>query len=289
VARRVRTTLAGHEQRIWALAYAPDGKTLAAAAGAWSPGGDAGSVRLWDPVAGTLRRELAGIKTLCFAVAFAPDGKTLATGGTDNIIRLWDPVTGAQSATLRGHDGAIRCLAFTRDGKTLASASFDGLVKYWDVASRTEKALMPAHGGGCIGLAFSPDGKVLATFGRPNRNHAPGVETLTEVKLWDAPILKERANLRGHRGEVRAVAFAPDGKTVVSAGGDADGPAELKVWDVASGEPRRDVAGRLARALNAVVFSPDGQLLASVGGVEGRPGNVQLSDLRASAGEDAEP
>ena len=280
--------MTGHEQRIWALAYAPDGKTLASAAGDWSASGDAGAVRLWDPVAGTLRLELAGIKALCFAVAFAPDGKTLATGGTDNVVRLWDPITGALKATLRGHDGAVRGLAFTRDGKTLASASFDGLVKYWDVASRSEKALMPAHAGGCIGLAFSPDGKVLATFGRPGPNDAAGRDALTEVKLWDAPILKERANLRGHRGQVRGVAFAPDGKTLASAGGEADSPAELKLWDVASGELRRDVAGRHAHALNGLAFSADGRNLASVGGVEGRPGSVHLSDVVASAGEGAD-
>ena len=195
----------------------PDGKTLASAAGDWSASGDAGEVRLWDPVAGTLRLELAGIKALCFAVAFSPDGKTLATGGTDNVVRLWDPVSGALKATLRGHDGAVRGLAFTRDGKTLASASFDGLVKYWDVASRSEKALMPAHAGGCIGLAFSPDGKVLATFGRPSRSGRRG--TTQRGEALGRAILKERANLLGHRGPVRAVAFAPDGKTLATAGG----------------------------------------------------------------------
>src|SRR5262249_11276610 len=67
-ARRVRVTLAGHEHRIWALAYSPDGKTLAAADGRWSAGGDAGAVRLWDPAAGTLRRALPGIASLCFAL-----------------------------------------------------------------------------------------------------------------------------------------------------------------------------------------------------------------------------
>jgi WD40 repeat protein len=128
-----------------------------------------------------------------------------------------------------------------------------------------------------MGVAFSPDGKVLATTGNLGDGSDVG-----EVKLWDAPIAKERANLVGHRGKAPSLAFAADGKTLVTAGGAGDGPGELKVWDVSTGELKREVAGPPRRA-EALGIAPDGKWIVSVGhgGVDGRAGEVTLRDLAA--------
>ena len=40
------------------------------------------------------------------------------------------------------------------------------------------------------------------------------------VKLWDTSSGKAKSSLRGHKGEIRAVAFAPDGDTLVSGSDD---------------------------------------------------------------------
>ncbi len=58
-------------------------------------------------------------------------------------------------------------------------------------------------------MAFCPDGKTLASTG--------GDHT---VQLWDAATGEPRAILRGHQGQVSAVAFSPDGKTLASASHD---------------------------------------------------------------------
>jgi WD40 repeat protein len=52
------------------------------------------------------------------------------------------------------------------------------------------------------------------------------------VKIWDAATGHEVRTLKGHRGEVRAVCFSPDGKRLASAAREDT----LKVWDARTGK-----------------------------------------------------
>ena len=79
--QRFGTVRFRHGDKILCLAYAPDGKTLAA-------GGGNDPVRLWDAESGKLLNVLKDIWTM--ALAFSPDGKFLATGGGYKVIRVWD-------------------------------------------------------------------------------------------------------------------------------------------------------------------------------------------------------
>ena len=46
------------------------------------------------------------------------------------------------------------------------------------------------------------------------------------IKLWDVATCQERDALRGHAGEVRSVAFSPDGETLASGSNDTT----IKLW-----------------------------------------------------------
>ena len=67
-------------------------------------------------------------------------------------------------------------------------------------------------------MAFSPDGKRLAAatagFERV-LTMVPG-----ETVVWDWKRAKPRLTLRGYNGDVRAVAYSPDGKRLVTGGSD---------------------------------------------------------------------
>ena len=87
--RRARATLKGHEDAVEAVAFSPDGKTLASAGGSPSNPRKPGELRLWDAATGEARATLKGHEDTVNAVAFSPDGKTLASAGDDWTVRLW--------------------------------------------------------------------------------------------------------------------------------------------------------------------------------------------------------
>jgi mono/diheme cytochrome c family protein len=64
---------------------------------------------------------------------------------------------------------------------------------------------------------------------------------------------------RGHRGSVRALAFAPDGKTFASAGEDET----VRIWNIESGKSRQLASG--LDEPRALAFSPDGRHLLTGG------------------------
>ena len=83
------TPYGGHAGPVLAVAYAPDGATLAT-------GGEDGTVRIWDARTGQQQQELTGHTDWVRSVAYAPDGATLATGSNDRTVRIWNPRNGTQ-------------------------------------------------------------------------------------------------------------------------------------------------------------------------------------------------
>lgn len=146
----------GHTTAILAVAFAPDGKTLATAA--WG-----GTIRLWDTETFTIRQTLTAHKSAVNCLAFSPDGMLLASGSKDRTVKLWDPQTGEERATLQGHVTPVRALAFSPDSRILASADLS--VRLWDVATGREKRIFKGHHHAINAVAFSPDGTTLASAG----------------------------------------------------------------------------------------------------------------------------
>ena len=80
---QVGSRLTGHTHPVAALAFSPDGKTVAT--------GSLDSVRLWDVA--TRRQvgsEFTGLTGVVASLVFSSDGKKLLAASLDNSVRLWD-------------------------------------------------------------------------------------------------------------------------------------------------------------------------------------------------------
>jgi RNA polymerase sigma factor (sigma-70 family) len=240
--------LPGEECGILALAFAPDGQTLAS-------GNRHGTIRFWDVNDGTERRVEAGSPRFTgshsgyvSSLAFSPDGKFLVSGGgVDQSVRLWESKTGKQIQKWQGHTDHVDDVIFSPDGRTLVSSSMDNTVRLWDAAGGKQlRQLDGPQSSAAHAARFSPDGKTLTTA---NYDKA--------VRLWDTASGKEVRKLEGHTEYVNASAFSPDGKTLASVGEDRT----LRLWDLATGKERHVL--RHTSAVNKVAFSLDGSMVAS--------------------------
>jgi WD40 repeat protein len=156
--RELHTFESGKELR-GAVAFSPDGKTLAVPAGA--------SVRLLEVATGKEYRRLRTGRGELRAVLFSPDGKLLAAI-SGRAIRLWEVATGKELfPPVEEYGIQIRSGALSPDGKLLALAagSFDGTVSLWEMATARRRRKFAGHQGSVDSVAFSADGRTLASGG----------------------------------------------------------------------------------------------------------------------------
>jgi RNA polymerase sigma factor (sigma-70 family) len=247
---RLGTVRWRHGFGVSALAYSPDGKTIAAA-------GAGRALTLWDAATGKEVRQFPNINQP-IGLAFSPDGKTLASGVGWENIRLWDVATGRERFPSEEHHAFINHVRFTPNGAGLISLSRDRRILWWDLATQTSRRQFTWTGQGGIHAALSPDGKVIAAGDRSREG--------CFVRLWDTATGKELCRHTGHREEVGALAFSPDGKLIASGAGwfgqkDNSG----HVWEAATGRLIRRFEGHHS-CVGGVTFAPDGLSVASGAG-----------------------
>jgi WD40 repeat protein len=193
------------------------------------------------------------------ALAFTPDGRYGLSGDGFGVLRLLD--LGKETADERwtpdlslrpkgrgdSKPRGIRAVAVSADGQWALSAQ-GVYIHVWDLETRKEVALLVGHEEkGVLCACFSPDGALIASGGRDQT-----------LRLWDRKTGKELRSITGQEGEVKAVAFSPDGRSLLAAGGGA-----IVLWSVEGGRELRRI--KPGGSINGLAFLPSGRYFLTGG------------------------
>ncbi|MDR3637881.1 MAG: hypothetical protein P4L84_29015 [Isosphaeraceae bacterium] len=204
--------------RVNALRFSPDGKTLAAGGGEPTRSGD---LSLWEVASGKLIHEWKERHAdAVLSLDFSPDGKRLASGGADKVARVTDVASGKVINVFEGHTHHVLGVSFRADGRVLATAGADSTVVIWDMISgeRTKKI-----------EGWTKEVTSLQFIGATNQILTSAGDNL--VRIVD-----------DHGGQVRAMAKLPDfmqsaasaATAGVIVGGGED--SVLRIWNGATGQ-----------------------------------------------------
>lgn len=141
---------------ITAIAYAPDGKTLAS-------GASDGTVAIWSLASGKLQQAMKRHKAPVVALSYSPDGNRLVSASTDRKLILWD-LGGRVLAEVVGRGpGSLSDAAFCSEGKEVAWASSRAGLYTWDLEAGQVQQLEPRETEfACVKLVWRRDGVLLA-------------------------------------------------------------------------------------------------------------------------------
>jgi WD40 repeat protein/tRNA A-37 threonylcarbamoyl transferase component Bud32 len=248
-----------HLGKVDAVAFSPDGKTLAVPRGR-----EVALERLYGdprPPCQTLP-PAAGTNTNFWMMAVSPDFRRVAVraGGATNVdtaeIQVWDLTAGGPPKTWETTKpiGYRAGMAFVNED-TLISGSSEGPLCAWDAASGAERdwpAIRPGEhadpGTNTQSMAASPDGRYVATLTGPD-----------EIKLWDTTRAEADRPVRSWKVDGYAVnCLAVDRAGRVAAVGTA---GLVRLWPAGGGEPRTFAGSRTMATV--VALSPDGTRLAA--------------------------
>jgi len=204
--------------RVNAVRFSPDGKTLATGGGELSRSGD---IIFFDVATGKATKtwkEKHADTVLC--LDYSPDGKRLASGGADKIARVTDIATGKQLNLFEGHTHHVMGVAFRNDGRVLATAGAEGTVVTWDMIIGERKRKIEGWTKEVTSLQFIGATNQIVTSAGDNR-----IRIVTD----DGTEVRAMANLPDF---MQAAVSAPNGSAIIGGGEDSI----LRVWDGAGKE-----------------------------------------------------
>jgi WD40 repeat protein len=214
-----------HAGPVYAVAFSPGGKLLAAA----GEGADkTGEVTLWDTATGKRRARWSGHKSSVTRVSFASGGKILAASSRDQLI-LWDVTAGKLRLKKPGVHFLGRHGLAAWDFSPLSGVTGSGLLQRWDLARKKPARSWRSAAGNAHWPTVSADGEQLAV--------------LVGDKEWRAVILNvstltERVSFPLHDfSQAHALAISPNNQIMaLGTGGD------VTLWNLSSGKLRAVLA-----------------------------------------------
>jgi RNA polymerase sigma factor (sigma-70 family) len=202
------------------------------------------TLRVWELATGKAVREWKpdpreNVEYGRLHVTTMPDGQSILARGPDGLIR-WDWRTGKKIHSYTDSTGPI---AFLEGGKAMVVQGGYTINSLWVRDTATGKDVCPLPRPGDQ-VAYSPDGRLLA-WSEGDALVLADAATGKQIRRWPA-----------HEGGVAPFTFAPDGKTMASAGRDK----RIRLWDVPGGTEIRALE---QFGVSRLAYSADGKRLAA--------------------------
>ncbi|MEQ1751130.1 MAG: c-type cytochrome domain-containing protein [Prosthecobacter sp.] len=199
--------------RVNAVRFSPDGKTLATGGGEPSRSGD---ISLFDVATGkVISTWKERHDDVVLSLDFSPNGKLLASGSSDKIARVTDIATGKQTNLFEGHTHYVTSVAFRADGRVLATAGADGVVSAWNMIMGERKKKIEGWTKEVTSLQF---------IGATNQIVTSAGDNLVRIVNDDGAEVRALSKLPDF---MQSAASTPNGSTIIGGGEDSI----LRVWD----------------------------------------------------------
>ncbi|PMD37887.1 WD40 repeat-like protein [Hyaloscypha variabilis F] len=187
--------------------------------------GCSGVEKFWSPLLQTIEVTsdiLRGsMPSLQESAVFSPDGSLLASFSKHlSGIGIWDTETGTLRRNLNGPKYGNNCVAFSPNNRWIAAAGPDSVAQMWNLDYESDQKTLEGHAG-ILDVAFSHTGDFLASASRHR-----------DIRVWDIKKFPSHLVLRGHKGWVTQVVFAPNGNQLASA---SSRDFTVRVWDDKTG------------------------------------------------------
>ncbi|HEV3203937.1 MAG TPA: WD40 repeat domain-containing protein [Gemmataceae bacterium] len=150
---------------------------------------------------------------------FTPKGDRVISVGDDKTVKFWNSTDGKPEKTLAAHEGPVVGFGISADGGKLVTTGGDNKVKIWNLVppkSGTPLDDKPLSiislNGPPQSLAISPNGVRLAV--------AFGANAKSSIGIYDLATGRELMVFPDLAGNIRALAFQGDNRTLFSAGDD---------------------------------------------------------------------
>jgi cytochrome c len=194
------------------------------------------------------------------ALAISPDGKNAISGSFDSSAIRWSLSRGVAEQVLRFHESAVNAVVYAPDGRIVTGGE-DGRIAIWQAGAQVPATVLTGHTAPIVALAVSPDGRTLASASWDRTVRLwPLASGGFLSSIFGSGNVTARV-LEGHQQNVNGVAFASDGKALVSVGYDLT----LRIWPLSGGA---ESIVPLPAPLNAVTAARDGEIIA--GAADGR-------------------
>ena len=255
---------------VHAMAFSPDGSSIAAGGYDWEDLGSTGIVEVWRVNDGESlwSKRVDGRVT---SLSYSADGKQLAAaaglgklfGGADSkdpTLFIWAAASGQDEQSWKGPKSRIKTMSFSPDGSALIVVEELKTVSKWSVETREKLGEFPtdAHRRSVKSATLFPDGSAVVTSGLFG----------DLLVVWDTASGEEvrRIQVKNSKGSI--VAISPD-RTLFASGSiglfstvEERYEQAIHLWNTSTGQHLGQMLLGSAN-VTALVFSPDGHQLLS--------------------------